>query len=36
MEYLGGISEGNISGENEFIVIPLFSFIVDGLAFPTF
>ena len=29
-------SEGNIKGEYEFIILPLFSFIVYGPAFPVF
>ena len=36
VEYMGGISEGNIKEEYEFIVIPLFSFIVYGPAFTVY
>ena len=34
--FRGGISEGNIKREYEFIVIPLFSFIIYGPAFPVY
>ena len=33
VEYLAGITEGNIRGEREFLIVPLFSFIVYGSEF---